>query len=606
MECKKARELITKYLTGRLYKGPSRELRSHLDGCRNCIAYISTLSEEGALNMDESDNVFKKECARTISLLPDYIIGTLNKSTVDRIKEHLSDCLDCFTKAHVLETARSLLLASRRPRSETREKRECEWSFDLLSDCVYGKLNREQSRLIEHHVSHCKQCEEELILIRKSKSAWEAALQKAARARAEYRQKLFERERGRQPAREKIRGWMREILTWRRLRLSLEGAGAAAVVIFLVVTINQSRILKKQPGMDMIAPRYHFLATGTGGERIESLDEFFTYLSEHSRSGLTKQEIFYGAIEGALKTLNDPSAQFVRPEVYRERLAIAQPSYAGTGIWYKRKNGESYVSYILKDSHAEKMGIRVGDSITEINGVPTERMSRHEMRNRMRGPEGTTVTLTINREGEAEPRQFTLTRQVVEIPTVEFHLLGGNIAHLKFGRFNENTGRHLNNALKKAREYSIRGMIIDLRSTPGGLLRTGLETADKFLSEGIITSIQQGPQGGSQVFKATKDSETDYPLVVLINKDTQSAAEMVAAAIQDNKRGTIIGTRSFGKASLQLLVTLPDGSAAVFTTGNYLSPKGRAIDGVGIEPDITVEGSEAQLKEALAWLKKRT
>jgi carboxyl-terminal processing protease len=320
------------------------------------------------------------------------------------------------------------------------------------------------------------------------------------------------------------------------------------------------------------------------------------------------EELTNNAIEGMLKTL-DPYSAYLSPERYKELEIGTSGEFGGVGMEVAVENGVLKVISPIEGSPADLAGIKPGDLITEIDGKPTQGMVVYDAVKLLRGPKGSNVTITVTREGEAS-RNITLTRDIIHIKSVKYKLLDNEIGYIKISQFQENVSDELNDALSKL-EFenggSLRGLVLDLRNNPGGLLDEAIEVADQFIDKGLIVSVRGRTSNQSKEYYATKgDSERKVSLVVLVNKGSASASEVVAEALQDSKRATIVGSKTFGKGSVQTIIQLDDGSGLKLTTAKFYAPSGRSISDVGVTPDIIVEDNEIadlQMKRAVEILK---
>jgi carboxyl-terminal processing protease len=267
--------------------------------------------------------------------------------------------------------------------------------------------------------------------------------------------------------------------------------------------------------------------------------------------------------------------------------------FEGLGIEITLKEGVLTVVSPIEDTPAFRAGIQAGDQILKIDGESTKNLTLMDSVKRLRGPRGTKVTITIIREGLSKPREFTLTRDVIPIRSVRYELMEKQYGYIRLSQFQEKTEGELDkaiNALESESKGAIKGMILDLRNNPGGLLDQAVKVSDRFIESGLIVSMEGRREDQKMKFYAhPQGTIAHYPLVVLVNGGSASASEIVAGAIQDHGRGIVVGTQSFGKGSVQTIFPLKDGSGLRLTTARYFTPNGRSIQAKGIIPDIIVK-----------------
>ncbi len=302
------------------------------------------------------------------------------------------------------------------------------------------------------------------------------------------------------------------------------------------------------------------------------------------------QKLIYGAIQGMLSNL-DPHSSFLKPEDYKELQIETKGSFTGIGIEITIRDGILTVVAPIEGTPAWRAGLKPGDKIIKINGKPTKGMSLVEAVKLLRGPKGTKVTISILRKGWTELKDITLVRDVIPIKSVHYCTIEPGYGYIRITNFQEKTHREVIKALNKLEKENnpMKGLIIDLRNNPGGLLESAVRVADEFLDHGLIVYTEGRLKQQSLRFEATPNARKHpYPIAVLVNEGSASASEIVAGALQDHKRAIIVGTRTFGKGSVQTIIPLPDGSAVRLTTAEYFTPNGRSIQAKGIEPDVVV------------------
>ena len=336
-------------------------------------------------------------------------------------------------------------------------------------------------------------------------------------------------------------------------------------------------------------------------ERWRALDVFAEVLA-HVESlyvdRVPDRELVYGAVEGMLARL-DPHTAFLRPEVHRAMREETSGEVEGVGLELAVRDGQLTVVAPLAHSPGERAGVEAGDRIVAIDGAPTRDVSATEAARRLKGPAGTTVRLSVVRDGAEAPRSFALVRDRIRTQTLDWRIVDRErrLVVVKLRLFQERTDRALKRALDAARADvggEIGGLVLDLRNNPGGLLDQAVHVADRFLADGIIVSTDGREGRAAEVQRAhEKDTEPRYPMVVLVNQGSASASEIVAGALQDHRRAKVIGTTSFGKGSVQQVIDLADGSGLKLTVARYYTPLRRTIQDRGIVPDVVVPDAAA-------------
>ena len=332
------------------------------------------------------------------------------------------------------------------------------------------------------------------------------------------------------------------------------------------------------------------------GETYRPLDVFSDVLGHVENSYVEEvepRELVYGAIEGLVGRL-DPHSTFLRPDAYRAMREETSGEFDGLGLELTVQDGRLTVVAPLADSPGERAGIRPGDLLVAIDGEPTREMTLVEAIRRMKGPPGTRVELEILREGFAAPQKLALVRDRIRMQSVEWRVLDAErgYAYVRVKAFQERTDRSMRRALDDARAAvrgELRGLVLDLRNNPGGLLDQAVRVSDAFLASGVIGTTEGRGRRNVEVERAReKETEPGYPLIVLVNRGTASASEIVAGALQDHGRSVILGTPTFGKGSVQTIIDLEDGSGLKLTVARYYTPKHRSIQEAGIAPDVVV------------------
>ncbi|HOG11919.1 MAG: S41 family peptidase [Smithellaceae bacterium] len=327
-------------------------------------------------------------------------------------------------------------------------------------------------------------------------------------------------------------------------------------------------------------------------KEIKTFNEVLDMVQKNYVEDIDSSVLIQGAINGMIKSL-DPHSAFMTPELYRELEVETQGRFGGIGIEITILKDVLTVVSPIEDTPAFKAGVKSGDSIIKIDGKSTKDITIMEAVKKLRGPKDTKVTITIMRENMVQPKDITLTRAVIEVKSVRAKALDDHIGYIRIASFQERTAQDLRKALTDVSEKTrpMKGLVLDLRNDPGGLLTQAIEVSDMFLKSGVIVSTR-GRTKKMETKNTARDSgdkEVVVPMVVLVNEGTASAAEIVAGAVQDNGRALIVGTQTFGKASVQTVIPLEDGSALKLTTARYYTPNGRSIQAEGIQPDIVVK-----------------
>ena len=339
-----------------------------------------------------------------------------------------------------------------------------------------------------------------------------------------------------------------------------------------------------------------------GYRALHNFSKVLHYIEENYVSEVDEDKLIQGAVQGMVSTL-DAHSVYMTPEINRELKVDTTGRFDGVGIEVAVRNNSLVIVAPIKDSPADKAGIKSGDRIVRINGVSTKNMNLGEAVMKMRGSRGSRVTLTLYRDGVAQPFNVSVTRQIISVPSVRAQMLGDGIAYASISSFQQGTSRSLEKSLKElSKKGEVDGLILDLRHNPGGLLEQSVEVSDLFLKSGTIVSTDNKGKEVDRREATAQGTEPDYPMVVLVDEGSASASEIVAGALKDNGRATIIGTKTFGKGSVQTVIDLDDGSGLKITVAFYRTPSGRIINDQGIVPDIVVaaKSPEVAAKEAAA------
>ncbi|MET0284693.1 MAG: S41 family peptidase [Polyangiales bacterium] len=319
-----------------------------------------------------------------------------------------------------------------------------------------------------------------------------------------------------------------------------------------------------------------------------------------------QDKLMYGAIRGMVRTL-DPHSDYLDPHEFRVLASDTRGRFGGVGVEIDVRDGWLTVTAVFPNGPAQRAGVKVGDRFVAIEGMRARDMPIEEAVRRMRGEPGTEVRVSLRREEDRPALETTLKREIISVDAIEGRVLDDGHVYVRLRVFQETTTSELSDVLDHAAETlrergGVRGLLLDLRDNPGGLLDQAISVADQFLEEGVIVSTR-GRDGRELSVAGARKSGTrpNFPIVVLVNGYTASAAEIVAGALRDHRRALIVGTRTFGKGSVQNVIELPDASALKLTVARYYTPSGHSIQAEGIEPDVTIEQAPTRAEEAASY-----
>ena len=336
-----------------------------------------------------------------------------------------------------------------------------------------------------------------------------------------------------------------------------------------------------EPGLDSIA---------------EAWETIFNNYVDKDR--LDTSTLSQAAIEGMLEALDDPYSAYLDTEAYQLSLSNLEGKFEGIGAYVGvDKDEQIMIIAPIADSPAAKAGIEAGDIIIEVNDRSASEMSLTEIVLYIRGPKGTPVRLLILHQGETEPEEIEIVRDEIEVHSVYFEMKG-DIAYINITYFSERTDEELSPVIQSIAQEAATGIILDLRSNPGGLLKTVVDVASRFLEEGVVIDVVDNQGGHTISTVKPKGTTTDLPLVVLVDSYSASGSEVLAGALQDHGRATIAGTTTYGKGSVNILHQLEDGSGLYITTARWFTPSGRPIEGEGIAPDYELD---PEAEDAIQW-----
>jgi carboxyl-terminal processing protease len=326
-------------------------------------------------------------------------------------------------------------------------------------------------------------------------------------------------------------------------------------------------------------------------EELKVFSDVLDIIEKNFVDPVDSKKLIRGAIRGMISSL-DPHSAFLLPESYKDLQIETRGQFSGIGIVITMQDNMVTVISPIDGTPAYKAGIKAGDQIIKVDGEETKAMMLWEAVRKMRGKKGTSVVITIRRKGLPELIDFTIVREIIPLESVRSHLLKPGYGYIRTTNFRENTADDVKAALKKLEsgKTPLKGLILDLRDNPGGLLDQAIKVADIFLDKGPIVSIKGRLKTHSKVYSAHRDKDKhSHPIVLLINEGSASASEIVAGALQDHGRALVLGTTSFGKGSVQTVEPLRDGSGLKLTIARYYTPDGHAIQARGIVPDVLVD-----------------
>ncbi|APE30916.1 peptidase S41 [Halomonas aestuarii] len=332
---------------------------------------------------------------------------------------------------------------------------------------------------------------------------------------------------------------------------------------------------------------------------IQAFAEVFERIKRAYVEEVEDKELLRNAMRGMLSEL-DPHSTYLDSEEFESLRESTQGEFGGVGIEVGMEDGQLTVITPIDDTPAFRAGLQSRDRILRIDDTPTDRLSLQEAVNLMRGEPGTQIRLTILRQGENAPREVTLTREVIRTRSVKSELLEPGYGYLRVSQFQNRTGQQVVDAIRQLEDDGpLDGLVLDLRNNPGGVLQASVDVADAFLDSGLIVYTEGRLPDSEMRFSAGRETAApDVPLVVLINGGSASAAEIVAGALQDQRRGVVMGTQSFGKGSVQQIMPLGNGEGLKLTTALYFTPDGRSIQAQGIAPDVEVIRGRLEVAES--------
>lgn len=336
----------------------------------------------------------------------------------------------------------------------------------------------------------------------------------------------------------------------------------------------------------------NIITSGMNKEGVGAqVDEVDALLQDQALEPPSETSATAGAIQGLLDSTGDDYALYFDERHYQYFNEETMGAFGGIGVVLGEKDGTTYVVEVYEDTPADKAGLKSGDLFVKIDDVRRDKWTSDEVVKRVRGEEGTTVRLVMERPGKdgkpGKEYSFKLERAMIALPNMESELKG-TVGYIRLAQFTQNSADEIAAALKSLEKKGAKSFVLDLRDNPGGLLDQAVDVSSLFVESGVIVQVQER-EGEAEKSLATGNQVTDAPLVVLVNGNSASASEIVAGALQDYDRATLVGERTFGKGSVQTVEELDSGAAIKFTIAHYLTPKGRSIDGKGLAPDVKVK-----------------
>ena len=337
-----------------------------------------------------------------------------------------------------------------------------------------------------------------------------------------------------------------------------------------------------------------------------------TYQVDGDKKGtIDDTKMYYGAMKGLVSSVGDPFTRFVEPKELEEENLEMEGEYGGLGIYITSRDGRTIVIAPIENTPADRVGLKPLDEIVKVDEKNVIGMTSDEVVKLLRGPAGKSVKIGVRRKNEEKLLEFVIVREIIKIKTVRLEMLGGRTAYIKINQFNLKTDAELEAIIKSAKAKKATGILLDLRNNPGGLLNSCVDVTSQFISGGVVVGMKGRFEKANDTLYAVEGRATKLPVVALVNEGSASAAEILAGALKDHKRATIVGKKTFGKGSVQSLFNLPDNSGIYITIARYTTPSGFVIDHKGLEPNVKVEGeitkekiNDKQLRKGLEILRK--
>ncbi|KAF0191894.1 MAG: carboxyl-terminal processing protease [Gammaproteobacteria bacterium] len=368
---------------------------------------------------------------------------------------------------------------------------------------------------------------------------------------------------------------------------------ALGLLVGVSLTIGQGVLAERESGSASPLPL----------QELRTFTEVFGKIKEEYVEEVDDKKLLEDAVRGMLAGL-DPHSAFLDEEAFRELRVGTSGEFGGLGIEVGMEDGFVRVIAPIDDTPAARAGVKAGDLIIRLDEAPVKGMSLADAVKMMRGKPGSKIRLTIVREGADKPLEITIVRDVIQVKSIKSRILDAGYGYVRITQFQSHSGEDMVeaiSALKKENDGSLKGMVLDLRNNPGGVLTAAVTVSDAFLEQGMIVYTEGRRDSAQLSYKATPvDVLKGTPMVVLVNGGSASASEIVAGALQDHGRAIVMGTKTFGKGSVQTILPMVDGSALKLTTARYFTPSGRSIQAQGIEPDVVTENVVVTAGEAPA------
>lgn len=332
---------------------------------------------------------------------------------------------------------------------------------------------------------------------------------------------------------------------------------------------------------------------GINSKSALDMGRFFValrFIEGHYVEEVERGKLIDGAISGMVNSLGDPHSVYLAPQVYNALRAETTGSFGGIGVYMSFKNGGVQVMSVLPDTPGQRAGLQAGDEILAVDGQPVEEISPGEVALKIRGQVGTNVELLIHRAG-SEDTTYNMTREIIKTKTVAGKMLDDKLGYVRITNFSENTGEEFKSELDELERDGMKGLILDLRQNPGGVITSCVEIAREIVPAGTITSVIQ--RDGSKEVYTSDLQAAKFPIVVLLDGNSASASELLSGALQDTKAAIVVGEKSYGKGSVQTLIPMAHNDGIKLTIAKYYTPSGRSIDGEGILPDVEVRQDAA-------------